>query len=123
MKLQVTRPGGPWPVAFDGVHIVNINDGELCDFPGDIAEVWLANGWARKPGAPRPVVEAAPENKMEPGVPEVNVSSNVAWFNGKGNPIPDPTHIDIAWEPEVPQVKEPEPPIARPHKRGRRKSK
>jgi hypothetical protein len=90
MKLQVTRPGGPWPVAFDGVHIVNINDGELCDFPGDIADVWLANGWARKPDEPRQVIEAAPENKMEPAVP---------------------------------QVKEPEPPITKPHKRGRRKTK
>lgn len=90
MKLQVTRPGGPWPVAFDGVHIVNVNDGEVHDFPADMAAVWLENGWLKKPEAPKPVVEAAPENKMEP---------------------------------EVPQVKEPEPPIARPHKRGRRKSK
>jgi hypothetical protein len=90
MKLQVTRPGGPWPVAFDGTHIVQVEDGSVHDFPPHIGDPWLERGWAKAPEAPKPVVEAAPENKMEP---------------------------------EVPQVKEPEQPIARPHKRGRRKSK
>lgn len=91
MKLQVTRPGGPWPVAFDGIHIVDVKDGEIHDFPPHIGDPWLERGWVKVPGEPKPEVIAAPENKMEPAVPE---------------------------------AKEPEPPIARPHKHGgRRKSK
>jgi hypothetical protein len=95
MKIQITRPGGPWPTALDGIHAVLIEDGKEYDFPADIGKMWVGLGWAKKPGEAQPI-----EDKMIVVAPETKAIT------------PEPIHIDIAWEPE--------PPVTKPHKTHKR---
>jgi hypothetical protein len=63
MRVKITRAGGPFPVAFDGIHITEIFEGEEHTMPDDMAEVWLSRGWVENLDAPK-AIAAAPENKM-----------------------------------------------------------
>lgn len=83
MKVEII--GGPYKVAYDGVHIIEVMDGQLVDLLPETCEAWIKYGKAKSPGL------FAPENKMIAAAPE-----------------PEPERV-------------PEPPVAKPHKKGGRR--
>ena len=77
IRVTITRKGGPFPCAFDGIHITLVSDGEVHEMPQDMAEVWLSRGWVVYGDLPAPPANIesksegpAPENKAEDGPAE-----------------------------------------------------
>jgi len=56
MKVEII--GGPYRVAYDGMHIIEVTDGQVVDLLPETCEAWIKYGKAKA------VSLFAPENKM-----------------------------------------------------------
>jgi hypothetical protein len=57
--------GGPYKVAQDGVHIIEVTDGQVVELLPETCEAWIRYGKAKLPEG------QAPENKMIEKAPEI----------------------------------------------------
>jgi len=56
MKVEII--GGPYRVAYDGVHVIEVTDGQVVELLPETCEAWIKYGKAKVP------VMGSPENKM-----------------------------------------------------------